>query len=266
MAVWREQDFLKAAKQLVADSISANLPIADMAVKVSQQHNLNPEQIRTLVKMSNVAAFQKHYAGKEGDDRSVEFDTADPEEVIAKISELTEVAPSCEEKVASYDTTLDYSDMPWAETEKVAEESAYVEPEKVYRRDQSIMKLRKVAEELEIRKAAAQYRWDYALDKVAWWVRKQDTTGVLAPLVEFEKCAVSVYGTEVEPELLGLRVLLKQAQDLSVLQQAGFLQERFVVESNEGLNFLKEAVEARNDYEKIKHGLSKLSNASATTA
>lgn len=82
----KESKFDKYAEIAANDYLNNEVPLNDSIVKLAEEKELNPEQIKRVVEAANVKVFQKHF----GDDdreghKDVDFDVADPKVIIRKI-------------------------------------------------------------------------------------------------------------------------------------------------------------------------------------
>src|ERR1035437_4373512 len=96
MPDWNEAEYVKRASDVARDFATLKKPINDLCEKIARDESLNPDEIRTLVRLSNVAAFQqlcKDKAAAGAPDRMVEFDVGNPESVIQRIQSSGESPP-----------------------------------------------------------------------------------------------------------------------------------------------------------------------------
>ena len=102
----------KFAKEAVDAYVSEEVPLTDTVVKIAKREQLNPEQIKRVVEMSNTGTFLELFGKTAGsDDRMVDFQVVNPDEAVSAVH--TSIA-SDNEKTASY-------------TDRLSEEAAYYE-------------------------------------------------------------------------------------------------------------------------------------------
>lgn len=209
MRVLRLEDFEKMAREVVNDHFQSKVPLEDRLVKAAQDGELNPDQIQNLVQLANTLAHLTIFDNKTGDDRIIDFSPVDPSNVLNKVYQggcpaevsMSSEEPSHPDKVQDF-----FSDLP-SLTEKIKEVMA---PEMSSGDSDSgssvtIIKIKKVAEELDNRKAELAYEFKEEFDKLA-----SDFAKLYGPdFDEFEKDAVAYRGESTYPILSELRRCLK---------------------------------------------------------
>jgi hypothetical protein len=71
-----------AANAYLNDGVSLN----DSIVKIAEEKELNPDQIKRVVEAANVKVFQKHFSDEDREGhKDVDFDVADPKVIIRRI-------------------------------------------------------------------------------------------------------------------------------------------------------------------------------------
>ena len=82
----KETKFEKYAAIAANAYLENDVPLNDSIVKIAEEKELNPEQIKRVVEAANVKVFQKHFAdeSREGH-KDVDFDVADPKVIIRRI-------------------------------------------------------------------------------------------------------------------------------------------------------------------------------------
>lgn len=269
MARWNESEFVQRAGRIAHDHAVTKKPINELSEKVARDENLQPDEIRTLVRLANVEAFKELFKRKDDGDKMVEFETGDPEAVIHRIVDSAQNAPQSanisNDKMASEWDAPDLMvekrygrkyDAP-AQEKTAAELNASYTPTPM-RQDLAVLALRKLAEEFEVERLSAGQRWEDALTKIAREFRKAPGYG--PNFVMFEKDALADYGMDAWPELAGIRETLKLSMELPAPTKIASLQDRHVTENTKELKLLKEAMEIREDYERFTGGLTWIRN------
>ena len=81
---YSRRDLEKLANHSVMLSMNTGDKLVDSVLSVLKDNPMNPEQIRRLTEMANTDMFLEKFKGTSGDDRFVDFDVADPVEIIKK--------------------------------------------------------------------------------------------------------------------------------------------------------------------------------------
>jgi len=206
MRVLSKEDYEKLARQVVTEFVDHAVPLSDSLVKVSNSMGLNPDQIKSLVSIANTLAHLDLFDRKDDGDKVVEFPPASPKDVLNRVyngEKLMDVQQESPEP----DVCDMFGDLPDMEESMEAEKEAPVETEEASPRDQqiTIIKIRKVAEELKQRKLAAALTYEEKLNKLA-----SDFASLYGPdFKAFEKDAIDVHGSDALPILTDLRNLLR---------------------------------------------------------
>lgn len=74
----------KLSAEVVQISRSSGDSLVDSVLSVLKDNPMNPEQIRRLVEMTNTSKFLDEFSQTSGDDRFVDFDVLDPEDIIRR--------------------------------------------------------------------------------------------------------------------------------------------------------------------------------------
>jgi hypothetical protein len=109
--MWMREDYEKAADQIAKDFAAGNgsVSINQLSTKVATDAGLNPDGIRTLVRLTNTNAFQELFAKHAGQpDRMFEFETGDPEIIIAGLYNAEKTASTPGVDLTGYDHLQDY--------------------------------------------------------------------------------------------------------------------------------------------------------------
>lgn len=213
MGVWTEDEFVTRAKTLAKAYVGTKTPLNDLVEKVAREAELTPDSIRTLGRLTNVAVFQEVFqqkAAASDPDRMVEFEPGDPEVVIQRVVKSAAVqAAAAEEKVAGLRELPDMMRelrTPYEVSEKVASEEA-APVERSAPRQLEIMRLRKMADELDVTAKMTSDRWETGVSKLAAVFRKAPGYG--PSYQEFEKAALAELGASAVPELNTVREELR---------------------------------------------------------
>lgn len=258
MPRWNEQEYVKHAQGLAEQHLVSKKSLNELSQKFAADNNLNPEEIRTLVRLANVATFQEMFKNKDGGDKMIEFDTGDPEAVIRNMVSSSSAPPETanihNDKLASeipdmmMEKRLGHKFDPVPEAEKVAEYT-----EKPAREDIVVMNLRKLASEFTIAKITAGSKWEDKLASLSLVFKRAPGYG--PKFGDFEKAAWAELGIDASPEMAFLYEDLKVKHDKPALEKVAFLQERMVVDDTPELCLLKEAQTERKAYEKYSSAL-----------
>jgi hypothetical protein len=260
MPNWNEAEYVERAKVLARSHVASQKPINDLAEKVARDHALNPDEIRTLVRMTNVQVFGEKFASMSGDDKNVVFDVGDPELVIHKIVNDTGVSPV--ESANIYNDKLAH-EIPDFMTEirlghkfdePVQEKVASDEIEiPLPRRDMLILCTEKLAEDMQIESLVNGQKWDEKIAQINQRLRRAPGYGLSFDTLE--KNAFASLGEEARPELQAIADGLRRKEPLLDFTKVGYLQEHHVPETSPELETLKEALEARTNYVKLQKGV-----------
>lgn len=259
MPLWTEDQFIARAKQLAREHASTHAPLNDLVEKVAREATLNPDEIRTLGRLTNVAVFQEMFQGKtasDAPDRMVEFEPGDPEVVITRIVKSAGTAAGCScgtcatcgVKMAAYAGEL--PDLMRAvrvpgvevETEKVASEPT----EREAPRQLQIMRLIKLAENLDVETKIAASRWESTVSELVRRFKKAPGYG--PSFIDFEKDALASEGYAVRPELEVVREELRLPPGNVDRQKMASLRDKHVYEDSAELRLIKRAVSERDNY------------------
>jgi hypothetical protein len=257
---WNESEFVERAKDIALQHVTTKKSINELSMKVARENSLNPDEIRTLVRLSNVSTFQECFKRKSDGDKMVEFDVGDPEQVIRKFAEEASEVPQSanifNDKLAEEIPDLMREKRlghKFDDAEKVASEFVPA-PEKPMRRDLAILALRKLAEDFNVEQIAAGRRWEDKIAALAQTFKRAPGYG--PKLDDFEKDAYAEFGHDAVPELKQLWADLRRGEYAELInEKVAELQDRRVTEETPELALLKEAVDARHAYVKFRNGL-----------
>ena len=254
MATWDnsqyDQNATDIAKTFCAGQGQNGSNLTDLVEKVARDNSLNGEQIRRLSRTANVKTFGAKFdemktAGAE--DRNVEFQLADENEVLRRLAGTAEAAVKVAYAAPQADKFPDLSDdyhdvrRPVPELQKTAEELHVAMPRSSP--EVEIMKLQRLHEEADMRAKQASTTWHYSLESVMELARK--STWSADKTADLEKTAVALYGVNAVPEINVLR-LSRKADKLELTQEkVAAIQDRIVVKETDAVKFVKRAMDAR---------------------
>jgi hypothetical protein len=253
MPNWTENEYVEQAKDLARRHVTTNKTINDLAEKVAKEQTLSPDEIRTLVRMTNVQVFQEKFAAMAGDHKMVEFETGDPEAVIQRIHQ--EAAPTQSANIHNDKLASEIPDFMYeirtgvskSFEEKVAQVIEQ-DPVPLPRKDKLIMATEKLAEEFRVEKEISEQRWSDRLTKLANLFKRAPGYG--KDLISFTKEAWATFGDEAHSELYGVYQLLKKDYTLADQYKVADYKNNLLVENSPELELLKEAVDEHMKYAK----------------
>jgi len=244
MRVLREEDFKKLAQEVVDAYLKQAMPLADSAVKVAMDNGLNPDQIKQLVQLANTMAHLSLFDQKSDGDKCVEFEPADPDNVLKKIYVDGEPVEESSSSASPSDTTDMFSDFKdiMDKVRSVVDEARSAKPPEAIegmppeaeapsaestspaKQQMIIIKIRKVAADLTDKQHQAGFEYKEELDKLATEFAK-----LYGPdFEEFEKDAYALRGDSALPVLADLRHCLK----LAAAPRGAFVKQARVVDAN----------------------------------
>lgn len=248
MRVIQPDEFKKMAQGIVDDYLKRSVPLTDGLSKLSLENALNPEQVKNLVQLTNTMAHLALFDQKNDGDKIIEFDPADPAVVVKKVFINGEPVSSDIEGASSENPIDMFGDLnavldkvksvlgdnsnpveqeaaaksppPEQETSSEQLQTPEVSPAK---RQMLIIKIRKVASELESKQHQTAYEYKDELDKLAADFAKLYGSDFR----EFEKDAFALRGELAFPILADLRHCLRMPK----LAEAQFTKTARVVDS-----------------------------------
>lgn len=261
--MWARKNYEEAAEQIAGMFVSSDGKdtINQLSTKVATLHNLNPEGIRTLVRLANVSAFDKTFtkrAESKSEDRMIEFELGDPEVVINNLYASAKSAAPVEK--TAYDRSSDlYGDMPKAPLEKQAAAPVQKKEEGVeYSPEMMKYAFVQAKERIEMTQKQAVCRWADTMDKAAQLARTVIRSSDKQLL--FEKDAVAILGEGIVPELTAVRsrVISGNSPLCGGEKVAEVIRKHVAVSPKEHrpiIEMLKEARAARETVENSKRGV-----------
>ena len=217
-------EYERAANDIAAQLVASKgtTTINDQATKIAEDAQLNPDGVRTLVRLANVAAFE-HLFSKAGEDKSEDrmlvFDVGDPEQVLNRLHKDAGEALQVKEAAAQYNQYADFfGDVPAEPVlEKVAEPQPVVptpestEDTGTTQPGMAREQFRKAREKISQQRYQAQTEWYLALEKAAALVKATDSR--VSFRTRFEKNAVVILGETIVPELRMVQKLTGEKND-----------------------------------------------------
>lgn len=256
MPQWDSKQFEQKASEIAKTASAGQSSLHDLTVKLAKEKGLNEEQIRRLGRAVNVKAFEEKFASMKGkQDRIVDFDPVNPEAVIQS---LFSSAPGSEKRAsAAFPELADEmrGDRGWAPMQtKTASVDVKNEMLRAVPKDppieSQINHWQKVAEELGVKMAGAEMRWDSSMEQLREHSRRLHWSRD-----EFEKDALALYGDDVLFELNALRQSAK-LPELALSKHAALkLAESLFGEETEDTKLVKVAADANKEYVRASRAL-----------
>jgi hypothetical protein len=256
MPQWDSKQFEQKASEIAKTANAGQGSLHDLTVKLAKEKGLNEEQIRRLGRAVNVKAFEEKFASMKGkQDRIVDFEPVNSESVIQS---LFSAASGSEKKAsAAFPALADEmrSDRGWAPMQTktasvdVKEEMLRAVP-KAPPIEAQISHLQKVAEELGVKMAGAEIRWDDSMEQLREHSRRLHWNRD-----EFEKDALALYGDDVLFEINALRQSARLPEISLSKQAAAKLANSLFGEETEDTKLLKTAADANKEYVRASRAL-----------
>jgi len=243
MRVIQPDEFKKMAQTVVSQYVKSSVPLVDSLTKTALESALNPDQIRNLVQLANTMAHLTLFDQKK-DDKIVEFEPADPDIVIKKVyvdgepvvdsvttgtgtgtgndaqplrsdvadmfGDFDDVIEKVKGMLSTTSTPTTTPETPATDTMDTtgasdASDASGATPVTPHQRQMLIIKIRKVASEIENQKYAMATLYQDELDKLA-----SEYAKLYGPdHKEFEKDAFALRGARAIPVLADLRHSLR---------------------------------------------------------
>lgn len=246
-----EQAAQKIADQFVASKGAST--INKIATDLAKTAGLNPDGVRNMVRMANVATFTKIFSAETGPDRMIEFEVGDPEVVINNLfSGAQESVKQASDN--TYSRTKDYyGDFPKT-IEKIAYEAppALVEPGPKVSKRYLVHIMKEAGETLRQEKAQLEYRWLDNMEKAAHILQlvceNKDTE-----ISRCEREALAKLGQDTLPELKILHYMTTKERDGFLYDQekvASVVEHELAIDNSKFKNvftFLKTASDIRKE-------------------
>jgi len=270
--MWMREDYEKAASDIAKEFAAGNgaTTINQLSTKMAGEAGLNPDGIRTLVRLANVNAFNELFAKQAGkDDRMFEFETGDPELVISALHSNAKLAMEHVPSVSldNYDLLADY----FGDFTKTADETSPDDNEKddgddedkgldgkepLLNKAEVNMLYDRAKDKVREEKKASEIRWGLALEKAARVSRELAGRDVRFNKVAFYHDLIAASEGTCFEEAKGLHALLTGDMDFDVL---GGVKVAEIIDTNapllmgqtsEILQYLVEARDARYNWNK----------------
>ena len=252
-----EQLLDKLAHQVVDRFLTEKVALTEGVVDTARQENLNPEQIKRLVEsVNNLTFLQKFNGTPTGQDRVVEFETANPNAAIQRLLEdaKTECNPSPDAT-----KTGSCEELPFTRAglpEALPEEKTAAAPEtRSPDKSLTVLKLRKTAELLGEQKYQARIGLTETLEALA--TRFTRTGGVT--FHTFEKDAFYKWGDTAGPYLQLLRQSLRlptAEYDYSTMSKVA----RIIDSNTPEMQQLQKLMQYHRDIEQLENGQQKIAD------
>lgn len=253
MPAWSEDDYVKHAAVIAQQSAVSKKSLNDICEKFAQDNSLNPEEIRTVVRLSNVAMFQHQFKEKDMQkhaDRHVEFDVGDPEIVIMRLHQAAAAGPQTanteNDKLAGEVPDMMAAKRRGFELDNGTVKVASDHEIKPARTDMVVLTMRKLGAEFESRRLQASFRWEQKIAALYDTFRKAPGYG--PDFGAFEKDAYAEFGDNASLELESLRKDLRLGESRIPADERAKLADHHVTEPSVHIGLLKEALDARADY------------------
>lgn len=262
--MWNRKEFEDAAENIALKHTESKgvTSINKLAEDMARSASLNPDGIRTMVRLANVSVFEKLFAEKTGEDRMIEYEPGDAEVVINSIFAAEKVA--CEKQLAekdAYNRAQDYysSLSPSEKTANASEHFVGKNDDRGPTRQGLKYVAQRAREKLAEDQAMAKYRWTSAMEKLAYNLHL--FAQAPAARARFEKLAVASLGEQVIPELQALNLQAGRGMDFPLFggEKLADVLDRFSTSpsSNERamLDFIEGAKHARIEVKNLTHGM-----------
>jgi hypothetical protein len=270
--MWMRDDYEKAANTIAQEFAAGNgaVTINQLSTKIAAEAGLNPDGIRTLVRLANVNAFNELFAKQAGkEDRMFEFETGDPELVISSLHSDAKLAYEMPLSVEldGHNMLADYyGDF----STKLAEEIENLEDDEstggsecsaesqapVLNKSEVTMLYNRAKDKVGEEKKASEIRWGLALEKAARVTREVAGRDVHFDKTAFYRDLVSASDGTCLDDIKGLHAFLTREENVDVLggmkiaEVVDTLAPTLKGQTREILGYLEEAREARYNWDK----------------
>jgi hypothetical protein len=262
MALWDnkkyDEEATKIAKAFVAGEKQKGASLTALVEKTARDNGLNPEQIRRLVRVSNIRSWEEKFEGMktaEAPDRNVEFSLGDENAVIRTLHGEAAAMVSMAIKTGEDVAICDFPDL----TDEMADvrqpvpkdsgtyKKGSIEPVDAPRHyDVDALKLEKLAEDIDVKIATARFEWKDAMQGLLDESRKISWTPETA--AEFEKSAIALHGVSIVPEINALRKMRGETTLALTNEKAAALRNRIYAQATIATELVKAASVARHDH------------------
>ena len=260
MATWDNKAFdlesKKLAEYFIASQGQNGSSLNDLLEKSARENSLNPEQIRRLTRITNIKTWEEKFAGLKtagADDRNVEFDLGNDDEVIRRLNLAAEekLTQNTETKTASFP---DLDDDTFDDKYPGLKEAKFFGDVKIEKTaaikldlEMPFHRLLKMAKDLEVKIAKEKQTFVDSLQaivdsskKYTWNKEAQDN---------FEASAVVLEGMHILPELNFLRRFRKESALELTQEKIGQLKNYILPKETFEIRLLKAASDARQRHQ-----------------
>ena len=270
--MWTRKEFEDAAQKIGEEFVAqgGTTSINDLAVKVAREEGLNPEGIRTVVRLANVTAFEQTFEKRSqsgSKDRMIEFAVGDPELVIEQLHAGVKEAQVRTKIESKYNRTNDYyGDINYEREllEKTATAIPGIELTRETVNHPSSAEIgllfKRAEDKMKQEQSMAAHVWETSLKKAASLLVALDSR--ISARDAFEKNAVSTLGADIYPEIKMVHKYTSpkgsDSVPLSGVKTAEVMRTHIASDLNDQrpiLELLKEAREARGALECKSQGL-----------
>lgn len=275
--MWQRKQYEDAAADIgkqYAESAGKE-SINDLSIKVARDNNLNPDGIRTLVRLANVSAFQELFTKCAGEDRMIEYQVGEPELVISQLYKEAKTAAVQEQTPQDYNQSDDYwGDFPGIEKvaqddeeeREIAEEELEEEKEPdapIVDKPRVKLLFNKAKEKIEEEAKEAEFRWVSCIEKAAQTLRVLSGRRAGFNKVAFDQDMVAAGGDQIVTEVKALNLYTgtNKIPFCGGIKVAEVLERhipKLGKESEAVLGYLKEASEMRQYRDRCNRGLETL--------
>lgn len=208
-----KSDFEKAAEKIASQFVAPECEqtLNQLSQKVASDNNLNPDQIRTMVRLANVSVFGKLFQTKTGSDRDIKFEPGDAEVVIDALYDDAKSLKVGGSVKTAYDRTMDYYGDVYA-VEQVKEASFAAsgdvrDTKPRYSKPELAMQLKRAADRFDMEGKQASQRWKMAMETAVSCYRKTHGLKLAEAFPTFEANVLSA-NADVAPEVQALRAMV----------------------------------------------------------
>ena len=270
--MWTRKEFEDAAQKIGEEFVAQGgaTSINDLATKVAQEGGLNPEGIRTVVRLANVTAFEQTFEKRSqnrSEDRMIDFAVGDPELVIEQLhagvkeAHVQTKSESTYNRTNDYYGTINYDKEPLEKTAS-AIPGVELEGDTVKHPTNAEINLlfKKAEDKMQQELGRAALVWETSLKKAASLLVASDSR--ISARDVFEKNAVCTLGADIYPEINMVHKYTSPAGSTTVPLQGVKVAEVLrthiasdLKDQHPILELLKEAREARGTLECKSQGL-----------
>lgn len=239
-----ESDYDYLSDDVVNSYVSNDTPLNDSILKIAQDKDFNPDQIKRLVESANTKTFLKMFKNPDNKGKNIEFPVADSKDILSNFygdCGSGGSSSSSPKKVTITSITVDkggdaisdfcdmpdmmrssrHGDMPSFPSELMVDDSPS-ESRPVKR--VVILRMKKVASELKDRIFEKEHDYVDGLEKLCSEFKKYYGPD----FGEFEKEASLIHGEVIQPVLEDIRAMINYKQDPLPLEKIASV----VVEDN----------------------------------